>query len=58
MTKKEYNEIPVVYCAHCHSLKVMTIEDMDMCYCAECGSTDMCTGNIYQWLEEENNKNN
>lgn len=48
-TKEEYNSIPVYYCKHCGSLKVMAMPPSD--YCDTCGSTDIGKANIEIWLE-------
>lgn len=48
--KKQYDEIPVLYCKHCLSLKIRNIpiiEDSD--YCDDCGSTDIGEGLIEEW---------
>lgn len=47
--KEEYNNIPVHYCAQCHSLKILTVSDFD--YCDECGSTHIEETHIDKWLE-------
>lgn len=39
LTKEDYNNIPIVFCTRCLSLKIVIIDDMD--YCAECSSTSM-----------------
>lgn len=49
-TKEEYNSIPVYYCKHCGSLKVMTTPGLNE-YCDSCGSTDIGKANIDIWLE-------
>ena len=43
----EYNAIPVVYCADCLSLKVLTVDGID--YCEKCGSTNTKEANIFDW---------
>lgn len=43
----EYNAIPVVYCADCLSLKILTVDDID--YCEKCGSTNTKEANIFDW---------
>lgn len=48
LSKRDYDEIPVCYCANCLSLKIMNMSD-DMCYCDECGSTDVKETNIDDW---------
>lgn len=47
LTKKEYNDIPVHFCKHCLSLRIMSTEDID--YCDECGSTDITEDHISNW---------
>lgn len=55
MTKEEYNDEPVVYCARCHSLRILRFGTTDLSYCDECGSTDMITAHITEYLKEINN---
>lgn len=48
----------VFYCNSCHSLCIITDElfagdDWDGSYCAKCGSTDIETCTIDEWLAEE-----
>lgn len=43
----KYNTIPVVYCADCLSLKVLTVDGID--YCEECGSTNIKEASIFDW---------
>lgn len=43
----EYNAEPVVYCADCLSLKILTVEGID--YCDKCGSTCTKEANIFDW---------
>lgn len=43
----EYNDIPVIYCSECLSLKISTVDGID--YCEQCGSTDMKEANIFDW---------
>lgn len=48
--QEEYNNIPVLYCKHCLSLKIRNIpriEDSD--YCDECGSTNIESCSIEEW---------
>lgn len=44
---KEYNDVPVIYCKNCLSLKILTVDGMD--YCDNCGSTDMAETYIGEW---------
>lgn len=44
----DYNSLPVVYCKHCLSLKVMILDD-DTDYCDICGSTDTEETDILSW---------
>lgn len=50
-TKEDYNKLPVYYCKHCGSLKIMTMPGLSDDYCDECGSTDIGKANIDIWLE-------
>lgn len=43
----EYNDEPVVYCADCLSLNILTIDGID--YCEKCGSTSTKEANIFDW---------
>ena len=46
----EYNDIPVLYCKHCLSLRIRNIsfiEDSD--YCDQCGSTEVGKSSIEDW---------
>ena len=51
MNKEEYNEEPVFYCSRCHSLNIKMIDDTD--YCDECGSTDVSSGSIDEWIKNK-----
>ena len=45
-----YNDIPVLYCKHCLSLRVRDIQMMeDSDYCDECGSTNIEECSIEEW---------
>lgn len=44
---EEYNAVPVVYCAGCLSLKILTVDGID--YCEKCGSTNTKEANIFDW---------
>ena len=49
--KEYYNSIPVYYCKHCGSLKIMAVDDsMNYDYCDYCGSTDIGKAPIEGWL--------
>lgn len=49
-TQEQYNDIPVFYCKHCLSIKIKTVlEDSDLDYCDECGSTDIEQAHIGDW---------
>lgn len=53
----EYNAIPVLYCKHCLSLKIMNIPRMeDSDFCDECGSTDIGECSIEEWETLYKNK--
>ena len=46
----DYDEVPVLYCNHCLSLKIRNIPRMeDSDYCDECGSTDIGECSIKEW---------
>lgn len=53
ITKKEYNDIPVLYCKHCLSLKIKDIPLLDDSeYCDDCGSTNIDMCHIEEWEEK------
>lgn len=52
---ESYNDVPVHYCASCKSLKIMTFSS-DMDYCDECGSTNIVTTHIDEYLKIKNQK--
>ena len=48
----DYNEIPVLYCKHCLSLKIMNESRLpDLEYCGDCGSTNIEQTDISTWEE-------
>lgn len=47
-SKEEYNAEPVVFCAHCLSLKIRVYDDKTN-YCDDCGSTTMEMTSIANW---------
>ena len=54
----EYDDEPVLYCADCHSLLICCDEEAaddewDGLYCDKCGSTNISSCNISEWLAEE-----
>lgn len=56
--RTEYDDEPVFYCRSCHSLAIKfdtEHEDgeWDGSYCKECGSTDIGTCDIDEWVKEE-----
>lgn len=48
--KEEYNNIPVVYCKNCLSLKIRVLDE-DVDYCDDCGSTELASTDIETWKE-------
>lgn len=44
---KEFDSVPVMYCADCLSLRIMDIDGMD--YCDKCGCTDIREADIHDW---------
>lgn len=46
ITKEEYNNIPVLYCRQCKSLRIMN-DKYD--YCDNCGCTDIEQSDINNW---------
>lgn len=57
--KFQYNDIPVLYCKRCLSLRIMNDEILGD-YCPDCGSTSIEEGHINEWrrLIREKNKYN
>ena len=51
MTKNQYNNIPVCYCAACKSLHIMVDEYTAEEYCMECGEDLILMTHIDKWLE-------
>lgn len=52
LNKEDYNRLPVYYCKHCGSLKIMTVpEGIASDYCDDCGSTDIGKTTIFAWLD-------
>lgn len=50
MSTDEYNNIPVLYCQSCLSLKVKSVPYMaGMDYCDSCSSTDIKECHIEEW---------
>lgn len=48
--KDEYNDIPVFYCKHCLSLKIVGESQLpDLEYCDDCGSTNIEQTDISTW---------
>ena len=43
MTKEDYNNEPVFYCASCFSLGIKILEDIKVDICLDCGNTDIKT---------------
>ena len=55
--RENYNNIPVFYCKHCLSLRVMSVPNMEeLDYCDECGATDIAQTDIETWKELYKNK--
>lgn len=47
--KEEYNQIPLHYCEHCLSIKVLTFDDKS--FCDDCGSMDIVATQVEEWEE-------
>lgn len=48
----DYNNIPVLYCKHCLSIRVRDIPMMENSdFCDKCGSTDIGETTIENWEE-------
>lgn len=48
LTKEDYNNEPVYYCSSCLSLLIREL-DNNICFCDECGDTDIKTSHIEEW---------
>lgn len=49
MTKEDYNDEPIHFCKDCLSIKIrFTREDID--YCDTCGSVDIGTIHVFDWI--------
>ena len=51
MSTEEYNQIPVYYCKHCGSLRIITMLDTEEDYCDACGATNIGKASIESWIE-------
>lgn len=50
--KEYYNKIPVYYCKHCGSLKIVAIQRNNIeDYCDDCGGTNIGKVSIEGWLK-------
>ena len=53
-SKAGYDDEPVYWCSVCKSLHIIRCDSpLDTaleCYCADCGSIDMVSGSIDEWL--------
>ena len=45
--KNKYNDIPVLYCTDCLSLRVLGVGEVN--YCEKCGSTNVESTDIFSW---------
>jgi hypothetical protein len=48
MSKEEYNNIPVLFCNRCLSLRIRQIDD-EIDFCDECGDIDISETHIEKW---------
>lgn len=48
---EEYDNIPVLYCKNCLSLRIMSIDDgiSGIDFCDECGKTEIGETDIHAW---------
>lgn len=57
--KQEYNNIPLSWCIHCKSLKIINVDTPLnpnlKCYCGDCYNTEMGYGHITEWKKLKNN---
>lgn len=47
-TVEAFNNIPVVYCSECLSLKIINYSET-IGYCDDCGNTVLSSAHIYNW---------
>ena len=52
--KEDYNQIPIHYCEHCLSIKILTFDDKS--FCDICGSMDIEQTQIEEWEEKYKEK--
>lgn len=52
-SKEEYNDEPVMYCSHCNSLHIKTLDNTDIPFCVDCGNTDMEESHIKDWINKK-----
>nr|DAG93866.1 MAG TPA: TFIIB Transcription factor zinc-finger [Crassvirales sp.] len=51
-SKEDYNNEPVFYCKRCHSLAIKAYDEGGISeYCGQCGSTNISTTTIEEWLK-------
>lgn len=55
-TQEEYNNIPVYYCKHCLSLKIMDAGLPDLLYCDDCSSAEVLSTHIQDWEDKYKQK--
>lgn len=51
LSKEDYNQEPVDYCAHCLSLNIKELNNSKMDVCGECGNVDFLQTDINNWIE-------
>lgn len=56
LSKEEYNEIPVLYCKHCLSLRIRDAGLKELLYCDKCSSTDIGETSIEEWEDLHKSK--
>lgn len=52
LSKEQYNQEPVFYCAHCLSLDIELTDSEDsnsLSFCGQCGATDIKSTDIHTW---------
>lgn len=58
-SKEDYNKEPVYYCKKCLSLHIIAYNEAGISeYCNKCGSTDIDTTSIENWIALQEAKNN
>lgn len=50
-SNEEYNNIPVWYCKHCGSLRILALDSIEEGLCDVCGSLQVGKASIDAWID-------